>query len=61
MADHTITALAQGIQVAWDEIPTTPTNRTVVKNMAKVAARDVVDALRANPTWCRALGIGEDR
>lgn len=62
MTQIQIDALEHSIIAAWNKKLFTPTtNSSLNAVMARTAALEVVDALRANPAWCRVLGIGDSQ
>lgn len=51
-------ALTRGVTDIWDRDFTRPTDAAIDTRMARAAVYEVLSALRANPAWCRSLGIG---
>lgn len=49
--------LERGVVEAWDRESTRTISPDVDARMALFAVHEVVTALRANPAWCRAVGI----
>lgn len=57
-AELTRKSLEESVRDAWNRQFSPAANTAVDRKMAAVAVADVVSALRANPAWCKSLGLG---